>query len=230
MTAAITVLVPVLLAGLVMAVLVGTAFAVRPSLRLLFTHGRHRRWVRDGVLLALVGIALQLGVRRFASVLTDVGARYADIQELLYLPAAARPLPWLDITLDQLQRGLFLLPLFALLVHAVTRQLNRVQAVAALGIVLLLFAAEGARNPAEFDLQLAIAGASAAAVVFALGYLFRGNELAYVLAFLGGRGLGAAIEWMTQPAPGAFATGLGAGVVLLGTLVWLAWRATRRGT
>jgi hypothetical protein len=220
--------VPVLLAGLVVGVMAGTACAVRPRLRLLFNHGHDPRWVRDGVLLALVGVLLQIGVRRLTAVLTDAGFRYADVGELLYLPAAARPLPWLDLALDQLQRGLFLLPLFAILVHAVTRQLNRVQALAALGLVLLLFAAEGARSPAEFDLQLALAGATTAALVFALGYFFRDNELAYVLSFLGGRTLGEAVEWMSQPAPGAFVTGLVAALLVLGSLAALVWRAGAR--
>ena len=99
----ITVLVPVLLAGIVVGVLAGTACAVRPRLRRLFAHGHDRQWVRDGVLLALVGIALQIGVRRLTSVLVSVGSRFADVRELLHLPAAARPLPWLDLALDQLQ-------------------------------------------------------------------------------------------------------------------------------
>jgi membrane protease YdiL (CAAX protease family) len=229
-TAAITVLVPALFLGVVIAVLAGTTFAVRPTLRQLFAHGHDRRWVRDGLLLALVGIVLQVGVRRLGAVLTAAGARHADIRELLLLPAAARPLPWLDVCIEQLQRALWALPLFALLVHVATRYLNRVQAVAALGIVLLLFAAEGAHSPAEFDLQLAIAGASAAMIVFTLGYLFRSHELAYVVAFIGGRMLGAAIEWMSQPAPGAFATGLGLVLVLLGVLALLCWRAMRQAS
>jgi hypothetical protein len=151
-------------------------------------------------------------------VLTSLGSRWASIDELLLLPAAARPVPWLDVWIDQMRNALMLLPALALLVHLVGKRFGTRRAVGFLGLAVLLFAAEGARSPAEFGLQLAIGGASAAVLVFVLGYLFRGNELAYVLSFIAGRGLGTAALWIMQPNASLRLTGIVAGVLLLATL------------
>ena len=48
-------------------------------------------------------------------------------------------------------------------------------------------------------MQLAIGLAGAAALVFVFLVLFRDNDLAYVLALVGGRGLATVFTWLRQP-------------------------------
>lgn len=227
MSAAISVLLRFLVAGLGAAVLLGTLFAVRPAAQRLLS-GRHdRRAVDDALWLALVGIALQVGVRRLALVLTSLGAQHAHIRDLLVLPAAAQGLPWLDVYLGQVRNALWLLPVVALSAHVAARHLGRRWSLAVLGLAVIVWAGEGAHTAGEFGLQLAIGLWGATALAFVFVYLFRGNDLAYLLAFVGGRGLGAVITWLQQPDQAARATGFVAAALLLLTLLAVVMRATR---
>jgi hypothetical protein len=145
-----------LLIGLAVAMLVGTVLAVRPQTRQLWSGNWDRRHVRDAILLAVLGIALQVGLRRLGVVLTALDPSHANIDDLLVLASAARPLPWLDLFLDQIRANLLLLPTFAALLYLATRSLGIVRSLVILGATVLLFAAEGAHTPAAFGLQLAM--------------------------------------------------------------------------
>jgi hypothetical protein len=192
-TASVGMVVQMLLIGLLTAMVAGTVLAVRPQVARLWKGGWERRSVRDAVLLAVLGFALGLGLRRFGVVMNSLAPQHADIDDLLVLAAAARPLPWLDVFLDQIRSALLLLPTIAALLFVARRHLGIPRSLGILAVTVLLFAAEGARTPAAFGLQLAIGTVTAALAVFALAYLFRDHDLAYVLAFLGGRGLGVAV-------------------------------------
>jgi membrane protease YdiL (CAAX protease family) len=227
MSAAISVLLRFLVVGLLAAVLLGTLFAVRPAARRVLAGGPDRRSLNDALLLALVGVLLHLGVRRLAVVLTSLGAQHAHIRDLLVLPAAAQSLPWLDVYLGQLRNALWLLPVVALAVHVAVRHLGRRWTLAALGLAVIVWAGEGAHTMGEFGLQLALGLWGATALAFVFIHLFRGNDLAYLLAFVGGRGLGTVTTWLEQPDRTARSTGLVAAVLLLLTLLAVVWRASR---
>ena len=216
-----------LFVGLLVSVLVGTAFAVRPRVRALFSGGCEPAYVRDGILLGVLGIALQIGVRRLVTTLTSVMSRHAAIDELPVFVAAARALPWLDVYLSQILGVLLLLPVFALLVHVVGRRLPWSRAIPLLVLAVLVLAADGARSIPQFGLQLAIDVASFGLVVFVVAYLFRGNELAYLLAFAGARGIAAVAPWFEHSVPSARATGIAIAVLLVATLVLVVLRASR---
>jgi hypothetical protein len=216
------------LAGLTAAVLVGTAFGVRPQARALLRGGHDRRWVRDGILFGLLAVVLLVGADRLHVVLTAFGARYLQIGELFDLPAVARPMPWLDVFADQLLRGILWLPALALAVHMVTRYIGEKRALGLLGIALVLFAAEGARSLPEFGFDLLRGAAVAGLGVFVLSRLLRGNDLAYLVALLVGRGVVAVAPWFSQPAPGAVLTGAIVAVLLAATVALLVALAARR--
>jgi hypothetical protein len=226
--AIISVVIQVILVGLLAAVVVGTAFGLRPPARALFQRGHDRRWVRDGFLLGGLGILLLLGVRRLDVVVTWIAARHAPIGELFDFPFAARPLPWLGIFAGQMRSAILTLPVIALVVHGIGRYIGIRRALGLGGIAVVLFAAEGARSLPEFGLGLLTAAVAFAALVFVWGYLFRDNDLAYVVAIVGGRGLGALVRWVSQPAPGALQTGLLVGGLVGVVLVAVAWSASRQ--
>jgi hypothetical protein len=122
------------------------------------------------------------------------------------------------------------LPALVLIVTLVRRHLGWKRAVALLSIALVLFAAEGARSLPEFGIGLLAVTVAAAVLVFVFVYLFRDNDLAYLLAFVGGRGIAAVAPWFGQPAPGAVATGAIAGALLAATLALVVWRVGRGGS
>jgi Type II CAAX prenyl endopeptidase Rce1-like len=224
---AISVFLLFVFAGLLITVLVGTIFAVRPRVRQLFAGGCDSRYVRDGVILGILGIALLIGVRRFDATLFDFGARYMDLDSLPMLDAASRALPWLDTYLKQMVTVLVLLPTFALVVLVVARRLRSPLTLGLLAAALLVVGADGARSMQQFGIQLASAGAGLALLLFAVGTLLRGNELAYVVAYVGARGIGAAVPWFDQAAPGAHATGIAIALLFVGTLSIVVLRAVR---
>jgi hypothetical protein len=190
------------------AVLVGTVFAIRPQTRTLFAGGHERRYLRDALLLAGLGLVLQVGIRRFSIVLNSFADRYTTVNELLMLPAAARPWPWLDDFTGLVRYSILLLPVLALVVHAAVKFFGTRRALLAFAGAIALFAAEDARSVPQFGVQLVVGLVSAAALVWVLMGLFRGNELAYVLSFFAGRALGLVLGWLRQPALEARTTGV----------------------
>jgi hypothetical protein len=166
-------------------------------------------------------------MRRVDVVLTWLGSRWLEIDELFALDGAARPLPALDLVAGQVRGALFGLPVLALVAHMVRRWLGLRWAAGVLAAALVLFAGEGARSLPEFGIGLLSGGIEAAVFLFAFAWLFRGNDLAYVLAFVGGRALAAVAPWFTQKAPGAMQTGAIAAGLMIALLAWVVWRAGR---
>jgi membrane protease YdiL (CAAX protease family) len=197
------------------AVLAGTALAVRPQSATIFAGGHDRRTLRQGVLLALVAVVLQVGVARFEIVLASLAPRFAVPAELVALPAAARPLPWLDLFAGLVRYLIVVLAVIVILLHAAQRFLGLRRTLVLMLAAALLFAADGAHSLGEFALQacMSIAGAATAAFV-ALG-LLRGNELAWVLALLLGRGVATVPAWLPHPA--VRTAGIVLGVLVLAT-------------
>jgi hypothetical protein len=198
--AIIGVVLQVLLVALLAAMLLGTMFALRPQTASVLSGGHDRAYVRDALLLALVGLLLQVGLARFGAVLTDRAARWADIDSLPAFAAAAHPLPWLGLLLGLLRTALFVLPSIALLVTVARHGLGRKRTALFLAAAAVLFAADGARSLPQFGLQLAMGGVTLGMAVLVVGWLFRGNELAYLLVFLAGRGIATGVEWIRHPA------------------------------
>lgn len=229
--AGVSLVVQFLVLGLLAAVMVGTLLAVRPQVRALVAGRNDERYVRDGVILAVVGLGLQIGLRRLAQVLGGMAEHSNGVDELLLLSAAARPAPWLDEFASLARSLVLLLPLFGLLVHAGQRFLGTRRALLVTFVAAVIFAADGARSMPEFGVQLVISLLSAGALAWAVLRLFRGNELAYVLCFVGGRTLGTALGWLRQPSLDAQSTGvmvgaLGASVLIVAYV--LASRGARR--
>jgi hypothetical protein len=224
--AGISVLIQFVLVGLLAAVLVGTTFAVRPQVSDLLRGGK--RYGRDAVLLGVIGVGLLCGVRRLGTVLGSLGGRFLAVEDLVQFAPAARPLPWLDVLAAELRTVLLLLPSLALLAHVVGRQWGRRWAVGVLVFGLLVYSGDGAGSVGEFGLQLAVSGLVAAVLAWALGYVFAGNDLGVVLAFLGGRAVAVAAGWVPQPAPGALLTGLLPVLLLLAVIVGALLGASRR--
>jgi len=216
-----------LLLGLFAAVVVGTAFALWPESRQLFAGRRSTSYVRDACILALLGVVLQVGLERLVAVLHDVGSPWAQIQELRLLMSPARGLPWLDAYLPLLRSGVYVLGALVVFTRAGREVLGTWRSVALVAVAVVLFAAADARSPQQFALQLAIEAARAAALVFVLAYLYRGNALAYVLTYLVGQGLGTAYEWIRQPAPGLRDAGLVLAVLVGLTILALLRLAAR---
>jgi membrane protease YdiL (CAAX protease family) len=217
-----------LFTGAIVFMLVGTALAIRPNAAALWNGGIDRRSWRDALVLALVAVVLQFGIARFGVVLGSLAPHLAVPPELLLLPAAARPLPWLDLFLTFARNTIVLLAVIAILLHAAQRFLGVRRALLFLFVGALLFAADGARSGAEFALQAAGTVASAAAAAFVALGLLRGNDLAWVLAIVLGRGVAQVPMWVRQPAAEAKTTGIVLGVLVVVTAVFLAWLAARR--
>ena len=224
---AISVFLLMVFIGLAVTVLVGTTLAVRPRVRVLFQGGCDPGYVRDGVLLGVLGIVLQVGVRRLGTVLTSLLSRHAEIGEFPVFEAAARTLPWLDVYLTEFLSVLVLLPALALLVHIVSGRLGLRRGIAVLAVAALVMAVDGVRSMPQFGLQFATGLAGLGLVVFLVAYLFRGNELAYIVAFAGARGLGAAAPWFEHSIAGARLTGMVIVLLVVATLTLIVVRATR---
>src|SRR5262249_30745746 len=167
------------------AALVGTLFAVRPQAERVFRGGHDERYARDALVLGGLGVLLQLGVRRLADVLSAIAPAHTGVSELFLMPAAARPAPWMDEFSDLSRSVLFYIPMFALVVHAAQRWLGPRRALVVAAAGLALWAGDGARSLAEFGLQCAVGWVALGALLFVLFVLFRGNDLAYVLSYLG---------------------------------------------
>jgi len=186
--------------GLVITVAVGTTFALRPEARRLWTSRWSPVWVRDGCVLAAIGVVLGIGLRRVEAVLTDVAGPHADIGGLLMIPSAATPVPWLDAFLAGLRSAVLLLTSFAILAQSLASHGNRRKIVLMAGAAVILLAANGARSPAQLLFKLAESAVLGSVLLFAIWGLLRDHVLAYVLAILGARLLAATLGWMQHPA------------------------------
>jgi hypothetical protein len=130
------------------------------------------------------------------------------VDELLLLPAAAWPAPWIGMLLGDLRLALLLLPVVVLLACGAHQALGPRRTALFLAGAALIFAADGARSWPQFGLQLAVNGLTVGMAAFVVGWLFRGNDLAYVLMFLLGRALAAGVQWIEQPSEAIRAQGL----------------------
>lgn len=216
--------------GLLIGLLVGTVLGVWPQARHLAA-GRGRGAAVDLVLLVAVGTGAMLGLDRLDSWMGALGSRWADVQELMLLESAARPLAWLDDTLSLLQGSVVLLAIVALLAHVVRPHRRDWRWVLGLVAALALLAAGDALSLGQFLLDFAGSMTMLAGFAFLALYLFRDNLAAYVLLALVTEGVATAATWFQQSSAACTRNGIVFSVLVAGMLVtWilLVARAPRR--
>jgi hypothetical protein len=108
-----------------------------------------------------------------------------------------------------------------------SRRLGPRLGIAVLALAALVMAVDGARSMPQFGLQFTTSLVGLGLVVLLVAYLFRGNELAYIVAFAGARGLGAAAPWFEHSVAGARLTGLMIALLVVATLTFIVVRAKR---
>lgn len=188
-----------LLYGLVAAIVIGTVLSVRRSARMLLEGRWDPASRRDGMLLALIGIVTWVGLKHAVDWVHVHGPGHAQVGDLFMISEAASAWPWLNGYAQLLQNGLLLLPLLALLVHVGRFWLGRWRFFALLALAVLLFAAGAARNLPDFANAAFATGLQLGGLVWLGAFVFRGNDLAFVLAYVAGVGFMHAIQWLQQP-------------------------------
>jgi hypothetical protein len=210
--------------GLVVTMLVGTVFAVRRSAGML-VEGRWSRTARwEGLLLAGVGIATWAGLRQAVDLVRVHAPGPPRVRELFMIAEADSTWPWLYGYAELLQNGLFLLPLLALLAHLARHSLGKPRFYGLLALGLLLFVGGSARTMGEFVNAALILSLQVGGLIWISAYLFRGHDVAFVLAYVAGVGFVHGFNWLRQPLPSLQASGALLVLLVAGTLVLLVLR------
>ncbi len=219
-----------LLEGLFVWLLVGCAAALYPDVWKIFRAPARRVWRRDAVVALVLSLAAGAGLSQFDAILTRVFHAYAPIKDELFSVTFSTLWPSAGLFLSSLTRTLIYATVLGLTIYIVRAswKLRAWWLWPALALVLVALGPPRAHSLAAYGVGWAMAFVPLAVAALLIGFFFRNNILAYLLAIFGSQVAAGLMDLFSQH--NRFYLQNGVALALLAGLVlaWALWPADEK--